>query len=326
MKSVSVFALLGVVLGVNTGTANSTDTEAQRIMSQYKEMELTSTLSRKNKGRIVWAAQQITFDDQDKISPQTTFKLTDPIWGRVYFHHSLCNTPVYGRGGTGTKPSENTNYGYEYRLFIDGQEKAYKFDVFLSANLNRSQCETWSTMQLGPNPIPFNDDFSEEAEAWRHTSQGMSPGTHAVRFELWGVQGQYRSREPISEGEFSLIVGSGDRVAAGGQFPEDSYRGSDVEKIRAAMAKAIVGPVAKSPAEVLKVAVVSDWKEGVYTDTKARYRKISGTVLWHDKNNDSVCRFTTYNFLSNHSGGNSWAPLRFKSFCNGCQEGDTECP
>lgn len=40
---------------------------------------------------------------------------------------------------------------------------------------------------------------------------------------------------------------------------------------------------------------------------------------------DGVCRFITYNFVSDHAGGNGWTPVRFKSFCTGCPEGDTEC-
>ena len=89
---------------------------------------------------------------------------------------------------------------------------------------------------------------------------------------------------------------------------------------------ALVGPVAKNPDEVLQVSVTSDWKEGVYRVTKKRYRSVSGTVLWHDTDGDGVCRFVTYNFVSDHLGGNDWTPVKFKSFCLSCPEGDTECP
>ncbi len=299
--------------------------EAKRMMNRYKERPLTSRLSKKYKGRMVWSKRIISFTEQDTIPLTTTFKLSDPIFGRIYFNHSLANTPVYSKSNM-NKPEENTSYGYIFKLFIDGQEKADSFGVFLTGNFNQDQGETWATYQFAPNPIPFDKDFSREAAAWRRATQGLSPGSHAIRFELWGVQGQFQSKEPVAVGEFSLVVAAGDRVAPGLTFPHDSYNGSNIEAVRRSMAKALVGPVAKNRNEVLKVAVTGNWKEGVYSDTKNRYRKISGTVLWYDKNNDSVCRFTTYNFISNHAGGTNWTPLRFNSFCNGCPEGDTGCP
>ncbi len=109
------------------------------------------------------------------------------------------------------------------------------------------------------------------------------------------------------------------------KFPEDTYVGKDLEKIRKQMFKALVGPVAKSKNEILKVSVTSDWRPGVYTDTKKPYRKINGTVLWHDKDNDGICRFTTINFIADHLGGEKWTPVRYKSFMTS-QAGDTECP
>ena len=299
--------------------------EARRMMSKYQELPLTSQLSKKHKGRMVWAMQPISFNDQDRIIPKKKFSLNDPIFGRIYFNHSLANTPVYSKSDM-YKPLENTSYGYIFKLFIDGEEKADSFGTFLSGNFNQAQGETWATWQFAPNPIPFDKDFGREAAAWRRTTGGLAPGTHAVRFELWGIQGQFQSKEPVSIGEFSLVVATGERISAGQSFPKDRYSGSDIEAVRSAMARALVGPVAKKRQEVLDVAVTGNWKEGVYTDSKNRYRKISGTILWTDTNNDSVCRFTTYNFIADHAGGTNWTPLRFKSFCNGCLEGDAECP
>ncbi len=299
--------------------------EVTRINGKYAQLEPSSTLHRNNPGRMVWSTKQINIGDQDNFTPQTSFKLTDPIFGRLYIVHSLGNTPIYSQSG-GSKPETNDNFGYEFRLFIDGQEKVYKFDVFDSGNLNGAAGETWTTWQFAPNPVPFDETFNQEAAAWRKTTQGLSAGTHAVRFELFGVQGSFRTAKAISIGEFSLIVGQGDRVASGLKFPSDSYGGKDLKKIRKAMKKAMVGPVAKSSSEILKVAVTSDWKTGVYSDSKRRYRTITGAILWHDKDGDGTCRFTSYNFVSNHSGGNNWDPLKFKSFCNGCPEGDVECP
>jgi len=89
------------------------------------------------------------------------------------------------------------------------------------------------------------------------------------------------------------------------------------------MKKALVGPVTKSADQILDIAVTGNWAYGRYTDTKIRYRKIRGSVLWADTDNDKVCRYHTYTFFSDEAGG-GWAPLRYRSF--GSPEGEVECP
>ena len=88
----------------------------------------------------------------------------------------------------------------------------------------------------------------------------------------------------------------------------------------------IVGPVAKSAYEVLKIAITSNWREGICNDTKRRFRTVSGAVLWRDTDGNRICRVTTYNFFSDHPGGNDWSPAAFKSFRLSCPKGYVECP
>jgi hypothetical protein len=294
--------------------------EVEAIMNKYPVMKPTSKRHAENVGRMIWSSEQINIDVQDRVALRDSFNLTDPIFGRMYLPRSLGNTPV------GSSPSSNREFRFEIRLFIDGENKADRFGVFVQSKLNDKAGQTWTTWQFAPNPVPFNDGFKGEADAWRRTTKGLAPGSHKVRFELWGGLGQSRSREPLSVGEFILVVNEGDRIAAATPFPADSYGGGDLEAVRAAMTKAMVGSEARNSDEILKVAVTSEWKEGVYSDTKRLFRGISGVVLWGDKDGDGVCRFLTYNFISDHLGGNDWTPARFKSFCLGCPEGDAECP
>jgi hypothetical protein len=295
--------------------------DEQRIMSKYSDIPPTSDLHRNNQGKIVWSKKPINFSEQDQVTPEQKFRLSEPIFGRLYLHHSLGNTPVYGSSGG---PDENRGFGYEFKLFIDGQEKTANSNVFTSGNLSGQAGETWTTWQFAPNPVPFDDSFKNEADAWRRTTAGLSPGTHAVRIELWGVQGQFRTREPVSIGEFSLIVENGDRIAAGTKFPQQTYSGKNAaqlgEQLKRALAQENI-----SYDEIAKLAITGDWAESRYTDSKNEYRKISAAVLFKDKENDGVCRFVTYNFISDKNGS-EWAEPRFHSFCNGCPEGDAECP
>ncbi|MEJ2543461.1 MAG: hypothetical protein P8Y99_05290 [Calditrichaceae bacterium] len=235
--------------------------------------------------------------------------------------HSLGNTPVYSSSGG---PQENFNFGYEFRLFVDGEEKTDKFGVFSSSNLNGEAGETWRSWQFAPNPVPYDESFRSEADAWRRVTKGLSPGTHAIRFELWATQGQLRSREPISIGEFSLIVQQGDRISAGLKFPQETYSGNAAEQLGEQLKQALAtGKISYS--EIVDLAITGDWVVGRYTDSKKEYRKISAAVLFEDKDNDGVCRFVTYNFISDKTN-DGWTAPRFHSFCNGCPEGDVECP
>lgn len=299
------------------------DAMARDIMGRYKGQGMTGKLHAANAGRILWSKQAISFKTQDSAKLEETFQLSDPIYGRILLQRSIANTPVYQEGWQ--KPEQNRDNSYEVKLFVDGQNVAVSFGVFEQGKQNDEVGHTWTTWQYGIHPVPPDKDFATESSAWSKAVRGIAAGRHAVRFEMWGTLGQYRTREPLAVGEFTLLVGQGERVAATGSFPADNYSGGDLEAVRAEMRKALVGPVAKSDAEIAKVAVTGNWVEGIYTDTKNRYRKISGAVLWADSNNDKVCRFTTYNFISDAAGG-GWTPARFRSFCNGCPEGEVDCP
>lgn len=306
--------------GVQKQATDKYQAKVKAIMSKYKNQAPSGKLHAANPGRMVWANQEISMGSQDNIRTRDTFKLTDPVFGRVFLHQSLGNTPVYSSGGG--SPSENYQFRFEFRLFIDGKEVADKFGVFKSSKLNGKAGESWTTWQFAPNPVPFDDAFKAEADAWRKVTRGLQPGKHQIRFELWGTQGQFRTLEPVSVGEFTLIVEAGERIAAGTSFPGDVRSSGDTNDIRTDMRKAVIASGAENP---LKIAVTSDWQQGVYSDSKRRYRTISGAMLWNDKDGDGVCRFTTYNFVANHLGGNNWSPLKFKSFCLSCPEGDVEC-
>jgi len=103
-------------------------------------------------------------------------------------------------------------------------------------------------------------------------------------------------------------------------FPEDTYNDGDLADLKQQMLKALLNSVIKTTDEVTGIAIISDWVEGKYTDSKQLYRKISGCVLFADNDNDGISRFTSYVFIANKVDGD-WQKLKIKSFCNGCPEG-----
>ncbi len=108
-------------------------------------------------------------------------------------------------------------------------------------------------------------------------------------------------------------------------MPRSDYKGGGAGTLARQMKSAMVkSAAAKSSKEILKLVPMGRWQDGRYGDTRVQYRKINGMVLWYDKDNDGVCRFTTYKFVKDKKGS-GYGPLRFQAFCNGCAEGWTKC-
>jgi hypothetical protein len=66
------------------------------------------------------------------------------------------------------------------------------------------------------------------------------------------------------------------------------------------------------------------WQRGRYRGTRVPYQKVTGIVLWWNKDKDGVCRYVSYNYVKEQRGG-KWSPLKVKAFCMGCPEGWTRC-
>lgn len=306
------------------------NSQAKKIMSTYPNQALTSQLHKNNVGKIVWSNKAISTKEQDKAKIITTFKLSDSIFGRIYIPQSIGNTPIYSDlEDYKNDPKANTDFFYHVKFFVNGQQYD-RFakptnDFFKLGSLPGQFGQSGTTWEFAPNPVGAKGAFKEEADGWRNISKKLEPGQYKIRFEVWaGIRLQ--SKAALAIGEFTLVKAKGERVAATGVYPKDNYAGSDnIDTIKKEMKRAL-GPVANNLHEIV---VTSDWRHGVYVDTKVQHRTIAGTILYideDDKEKDGVCFFNTNYFRSNHLGGDKWTPLAYKSVCLGCPEGVTECP
>ena len=294
----------------------------QKARWHAKDQGITSPEHKKFVKQIVWSKSEIAWRDMANSILETRFKLTDPIYGRIFCESSIRNTPVYSTAND--KPIENTKNSFEMKLYIDGKDAGGSFGVFYETYYN-DELGMWTTWQFSPHLLnPESNDEQLIGTAWEKAVRGLGAGEHSIRFELWGVLGTYRTSEPMSKGSFTLVVSKGEKIATGTEFPQDSYSGNDKAKLHKQLKNALVQKGMASASEIRKVAISGDWAYNRYTDSKKEYRKISAAVLFSDKDNDGVCRFVTYNFISDKSG-NSWTAPRFHSFCNGCPEGDVNC-
>ncbi|KAA3616982.1 MAG: hypothetical protein D8M58_04710 [Calditrichaeota bacterium] len=297
---------------------------SQEVSWYSKDMGFTSSVHKKHAKQIVWSKSVVDYSTQETNVLENRFNLTDPIYGRVYLERSIRNTPIYSSASK--KPLENSRNGYEMKLFIDDKDAGGSFGVFEEGYFNDEMGKTWTTWQFSPHMTPPNtDEEKTTAKAWEKAVRGLSVGEHKIRFDLWGISGTHRSSEPMASGTFTLVVSKGERVATTAKFPKQTYSGSEGTVLANQLKQAMVNGGKASVSEIKKIAITSDWVYNRYTDTKKEYRKISAAILFADKDNDGVCRFVTYNFISDKAGS-VWKAPRFHSFCNGCAEGDVNCP
>ncbi|MBW2734200.1 MAG: hypothetical protein JRH20_17565 [Deltaproteobacteria bacterium] len=283
----------------------------------------TSATHRKNMGTILFASKEVPFRNPKSAGFRSAFSGKDSIYGRVFVPRSIQNTPVYqgGRKGKAFAPR------WEVKMFVDGKNQVIAFGSFFQRTASRGEpSRKWTTWRFEPRPTKITSDtaYPKVVNGFAKVVAKMQPGKHQIRFEVWVTQGQYRSKGPIAAGGFSYRRGKNDKVVAG-KLPKGFLRGAEERRVLLEMKKALLDRrVAKTPGDIIRIVPSSRWSDGRFTDTKKRYRKIMGTVLWKDKDGDGLCRFTSYKFIKTQRG-RSWTRLAFKGFCNGCPEGDAPC-
>lgn len=289
----------------------------------FADQGVTSPVHGKHIGEIVWSKKPIDFSSPNESSFQKTFNAGDPIYGRVYQEKAINNYMAYNNGSS----SPIREGGYEIRAIINGKPVTSSFGVFLDGKISGKKGSDWTTWRFSPYPENPDQGLEQDiASKWMKAVRGLSAGNHKIRFEAWGTQGQFKTKQPMAAGEFTLVIAAGEKISSTTKFPDDSYSGSDKNSLKQKMKQALVGPVAKNANEVTKIAIASEWKQGVYKKQIPRmeYRKITGIALWRDTNNDQLCRFVSYNFIQDKTSS-GWSPLRFQGFCNGCNEGEVDC-
>lgn len=280
---------------------------------------MTSAAHSANAGKIVFSTELINFKKEDPSKFRDSFKLGEPIYGRLYFKQSMLNTPLYHDQGGAPLTGSHREGAWELLVYVDGVNQNVKFGNFALGRVSKKAEREWTTWQLNLQPEQRQQGEKNIIDPWVKVAARLKPGTHKIKLVFRTTLGQYRSK-PMAEGSFDLIVEEGASFS-GGEFPKSTYSGSDLNSVREAMKRALVGPVAKSSSEIVDVAVTSGWRSGRYTDSKLEYRKIQGTVLWADSDGDGVLRYTSYSFIQNREG-NGWSTLRFKAFVNGGPEGN----
>ncbi len=211
------------------------------------------------------------------------------------------------------------------KMMVNCSEKRFQTKVAVPTLLSRSKSTVgnlaqWSSVQA--------EAKCQAAHSHAGSAHCLLPAEEAPRNELRRVaETCAQDQERRAAMTKAAAVADAAQVAAAKanrkivKMPRGKG-GSTAKQMHKAM---LASRNAKTPAEMLKVQVMTGWQSGRFSDTKIPYKKITGMVLWHDKDDDGICRFTSYNFMKTKQG-RKWGALAFRSFCNGCAEGWTKCP
>ena len=185
----------------------------------WADQGMTSATHSANVGKIVFSTEEIKFKNEDPFKLRTSFRLGEPIYGRLYFARSMANTELYHSQLGEPLPQGDEREGYwEVKLSVDGENRNVRFGAFTEGKVSEKVEIEWTTWQF--NLFPDQDSLEESrfTDPWIQVAAGLQPGTHQIEIEFYATQGQYRSK-PMAQGSFTLVVGEGADVESGSPTP-----------------------------------------------------------------------------------------------------------
>ncbi len=257
-----------------------------------------------------------------------------------------CTKVITQRGGAHCKALANTKYASALqdaltlchdlknpaktkgKMLVDCKDKRFSrrkpVPVLVAWSLSRTaRLDEWSTVQAKAR--------CDDSMASAGSAHCMLPNAEGPRDAIESVKhacaSDVKRRRALAK---SARAADAKSIAAAKanrrirKFPRGTFKGALGQLASQMKAAMVAGGIAKKSKEILKVAPMGQWQQGRYRGTHQAYRKVNGTVLWHDSDQDGVCRFTTYKFVQD-KGSSGWGKLRFKAFCNGCAEGWAKC-
>ena len=193
------------------------------------------------------------------------------------------------------------------------------------------QLNMWTTWRPTLLPLETDDDLKYGsvnimARCFVLSLLDLSAGTHDVELKMYSKDlASGAETGVLASGSFSIKITEADKKAFAFKYvpplPKDTWIGGDKEVVIAEIERAFIGELRKTP--IVTGIYSPDWKEGTYSLTGQRYRKIAGWAVFDDTDGDGQVPVTTFNFISDYSGG-SWSKLRFDSHCLGCPDWDVE--
>jgi len=222
---------------------------SQSNYQPISDQGMTSTAHRNNIGKIVWAKQRITKDEQDNITFTNSFTEGDAIYGRGYLKKCLYNLSI----DEGDDNCLNPESQYELRLIIDGKEEILLHEYYL-------QSQEWTTFQITPALKPGDEEDAINkgvTNKWAAIANSLSKGKHDIKIEFWASK-KGCTRKKYIEGSFTYNKSSDLKLKGSGpQVPNAEMKNDKLEK---EMIQAIQKQGWKNDTPIDIVILEPDWR------------------------------------------------------------------
>lgn len=303
------------------------------ISMQAQDQGITSEVHRKHVNQIVFANKKsdLAFKNEKESAFKTSFTTNDNIYGRVYVDQSIKNKTGSYVGGV-----------LMYDMYIDGKSVEHKKSFGMYRHLSDLTYYTeqmdsdetfhqWTSWKVWLLPEEDDDELKYgncniAARAFTLALLDATPGKHEVKIDIFHVSMDGGSKsEVLASGSFTIDIKAQDKkklaFAYAPPLPKDEYAGPDKEGTLASIKEAFIQELGKTP--IVYGVYKRGWKEGSYSLTGQKYKKIAGWAVFEDGDGDGQVPITTFNFISDYTNG-GWTKLRFDSHCLGCADWDVE--
>jgi len=298
-----------------------------------QDQGITSKVHRNHVNTIVFGNKKsdLAFKNEKPERFNNTFTSSENIFGRIYLDKSIKN-----------KTDQYTPGVLYYDLYIDGQRIEHKKSFGMFRHLKNKtyyteemsaddSWRTWTSWKIWLLPEENDDELKYgncniPARAFTLALLDQAPGKHDIQLEMYhmSTDGETKS-DVLASGSFTLDLKAKDKkrlaFAYAPPLPKDEYQGNDKKATIAAIKEAFTQELGKTP--IICGIYKQGWKEGSYTLTGQKYKKIAGWAVFEDTNGDGQVPITTFNFISDYTNG-GWTKLRFDSHCLGCADWDVE--
>lgn len=298
-----------------------------------QDQGITSDTHGKYVNQIVFAKHKadLAFRSEKPSQFRNSFTSSDHIYGRIYVDQSIKN-----------KTGELSPGVLMYDMYVDGQRVGHKKSFGMYRHLNNKSYYTeqmdadeswsqWTSWKVWLLPEENDEELKYgncniAARAFTLGLLELAPGKHDIRIDVYnvGMTGEGKS-SVLASGSFTFDLKASDKkrlaFAYAPPLPKDEYNGSDKASAIADIKSAFVQELGKTP--IICGIYKNGWKEGSYSLTGQKYRKIAGWAVFEDGDGDGQVPITTFNFVSDYTNG-GWTKLRFDSHCLGCANWDVE--
>lgn len=266
------------------------------IVGFSQDQGMTSETHRNNIGKILWAKERIKLELQDRITYQTSFEASEPLYGRIFLEKSLTRLSE----SQGIECQDNIEF--RLKVFVNGENKGKLHEGSWSDR-------RWTTGQISLNLTPGDEvDWVNVGvpDKWAALVKGLPNGSHRITIEFYGGKGAYggendKCLKKYAEGSF--ILNKSGEMTSGKLKTLPAAKKSDAA-LEAEMIRAIKSRGWQNETPIKVVIIEPDWRIIRNPFGVIQRKEINTNVILRKM--DGTCRLTDISFERPFLGNNKY--------------------